>query len=623
MYLDELQFFLKIMKNFRDLIQGKIILFDGGMGTELYRRGIFINRCFEESNLIYPDLVKKIHKDYISAGAEVIETNTYGANRFKLAKFNLQDQLYAINRQGAELARQVAGDDILVAGSVGPLGVQIEPLGPISEEEAQDFFAEQIMALIDGNVDLLIFETFIYLNELKQAVVAAKKLTNKPIIAQITIDEEGNTLTGASPEIAIEQLISFGADCIGVNCTVGPQVMLSWLEIARKMTDLPISIMPNAGKPKNVDGRNIYLASPEYFAEYTKLFAQSGANIIGGCCGTGPEHIKKMSIALSAIQPRIAFEKIDKIEVKTTEPIQKIPREKKSRLAKRISDGHFVTFVELLSPRGVNPHKELEKARQLYFYGIDVINIPDGPRASARMSALSLAIQIQRNIGIETVLHFVCRDRNVIGIQSDLLGAYSLGIRNILAITGDPPKLGTYPDATGVFDVDSIGLVNILNRLNNGLDIAGLPIGEPTGFYIGVGANPVAINIEEELRRLYWKVDAGAEFIVTQPVFDIDSFIRFFRRIENYKLPVIAGIWPLTSLRNAEFMNNEVPGCFVPESIMERLRKVQDSKEKSLAEGIQIAREILSEIKPYISGVQISAPFGRIESVFETLKGIV
>ncbi|MGQ9819850.1 MAG: bifunctional homocysteine S-methyltransferase/methylenetetrahydrofolate reductase [Candidatus Kapaibacteriales bacterium] len=611
------------MKNFRNLLREKVVLFDGGMGTELYRRGIFINRCFEESNLILPDLVKKIHEDYINSGAEVIETNTFGANRFKLAKFNLHDKLYMINRRGAELAREVAGENFFVAGSIGPLGQQIEPLGPISREEAQEFFAEQIRALLDGGVDLLIFETFIYIDELRQAVLSAKKLTDKPIIAQITIDEEGNTLTGASPVIAIEELTSFGVDCIGVNCTVGPQVMLSWLETARKLTDLPISVMPNAGKPKNVDGRNIYLASPEYFAEYAKLFVQNGANVIGGCCGTGPEHISKMNTALSSLQPKIKIEKAQKIEFKTTEPIQKIPKEKKSRLAKRLVDGHFVTFVELVSPRGVNPKKELEKARELYFYGIDVINIPDGPRASARMSALALAVQIQRNVGIETLLHFVCRDRNVIGIQSDLLGAYSLGIRNILALTGDPPKLGTYPDATGVFDVDSIGLINILNRLNNGLDIAGFPIGEPTGFFIGAAVNPVASNVEEELKRLHWKVDAGAEFIVTQPVFDVDIFIRFYNRISHYQLPIIAGIWPLTSLRNAEFMNNEVPGCYVPESIMKRLANVQDSKEKSLAEGIQIAREILMEIKSHINGVQISAPFGRIESVFQTLEGIV
>ncbi len=611
------------MVNFNEIVRQKAILFDGGMGTELYQRGIFINRCFEEVNLSNPELVKQIHRDYKLAGADVIETNTFGANRFKLRRFNLQDKLYEINRRGAELAREIAKDEVLVAGSVGPLGIQIEPLGPIAREEAQDFFAEQVRGLLDGGVDILIFETFVNLDELHQAILAAKKLTTIPIIAQVTIDEDGNTITGADPETTIEQLTSFGADCIGVNCTVGPQTMLSWLETVRKLTDLPISIMPNAGKPKNVDGRNIYLASPEYFAEYAKLLIQSGANVIGGCCGTGPEHIKKMRSAISALQPKLINKALSKIEAKHTSKVEVIEKAKKSRLARRLVDGHFVTFVELLSPRGVTARKEIEKARELYYYGIDVINIPDGPRASARMSAVSLAVQIQREVGIETVLHFVCRDRNVIGIQSDLLGAYALGIRNILAITGDPPKLGTYPDATAVFDVDSIGLVNILNRLNHGLDIAGLPIGEPTGFFIGVGANPVAINIEEELRRLYWKVDAGAEYIVTQPVFDVDQFEKFVRKIEHYRLPIIAGLWPLTSLRNAEFMNNEVPGCYVPETIMERLRKVQDSKEMSLAEGIQIARETLTRIKDMIQGVQISAPFGRIESVFQTFNGII
>ncbi len=614
------------MSRFLELLKEKVVLFDGGMGTELYRRGIFINRCFEETNLSNPELVKQIHQDYISAGAEVIETNTFGANRFKLRRFNLQDKIYEINYLGAKLAREVARDRVLVAGSIGPLSVQIEPLGPISREEAQDFFLEQITPLVDGGVDLLIFETFINPDELHQAILAAKKVSDVPIIAQVTIDEDGNTLTGTDPETTIKTLSSFGADCLGINCTVGPQVMLNWLEETRKLTDLPLSVMPNAGKPKNIDGRNIYLTSPEYFGEYAKLFVQAGANVIGGCCGTTPEHIRRMSNALSSLKPKIFYPDENNLKAKSkTESqsvVEPIAVEKKSRLAAQLSRGKFVTLVELLSPRGVNPSKEIDKAKALFFGGVDAINIPDGPRASARMSALALAVKIQREVGIETVLHFVCRDRNVIGIQSDLLGAYALGIRNILAITGDPPKLGSYPDATAVFDVDSIGLVNILRRLNMGLDIAGFPIGEPTGFFIGVGVNPVAYNLEEELRRLYWKVDAGAEFIVTQPIFDTELFLNFLGRIKVYKLPVIAGIWPLASLRNAEFLNNEVPGCFVPERIIERMRRVQDSKEKSIEEGIKIAQEILLELKPHIQGVQISAPFGRIDIVQEVLKAI-
>lgn len=610
------------MKDFLSQLGERVLLFDGGMGTELYRRGIFINKCFEETNLSAPELVKQIHIDYINAGAQAIETNTFGANRFKLKRFNIQDKLYDIVLAGAKLAREVAGDKVFVAGSIGPLGVQIEPLGPISREEAQEYFSEVIKPLLDGGADLLIFETFINIDELRQAVIAARKMTTIPIIAQITIDEYGNTLTGTDPETTISELESIGADVIGVNCTVGPQTMLDWLERVRPLTSLPISIMPNAGKPKNVDGRNIYLASPEYFAEYAKLFVRSGANIVGGCCGTNPEHIKKMSTAILALQPKITFQKIEKITLKEEPKVKPIEKKDKSRLARRLIQGHFVKFVELLSPRGVDPSKEINKARELFYNGIDVINIPDGPRASARMSALALAVKIQREVGIETVLHFVCRDRNVIGIQSDLLGAYALGIRNILAITGDPPKLGTYPDATGVFDVDSIGLVNILTRLNNGLDIAGYPIGDPTGFFIGVGVNPLAVNLDEELRRLYWKVDAGAEFIVTQPIFDVAGFKSFLKQIEHYRLPVIAGIWPLTSLRNAEFMKNEVPGVVVSDEIIERMRKVADSKERSFEEGIAIARETISEIRHLIQGVQISAPFGRIDAVMQTLEGI-
>lgn len=608
------------INNVLDYIKDNILLFDGGMGTELYKRGVFINRCFDEMNLSNPKLVQQVHNEYIKAGADVIETNTFGANRFKLTSFQLREKLYEINYQGAKIAKEIAGNDALVAGSIGPLSVQIEPLGPISREEARDYFTEQIIPLLDAKVDLLIFETFVYLEELNQAVKAGKKLTDIPILALMTIDEDASSLTGAKPEIMINQLINTGADIIGVNCTVGPQVMLEWIERVRHLTDLPIILMPNAGKPKNIDGRNIYLASPEYFAEYTKHFILSGANVVGGCCGTTPEHIKAMRNAISALKPNKILVKFDKIKSSESAPKVQIPKEKKSRLSRRLSDGHFVTFVELLSPHGVSADIELEKARELNYFGIDVINIPDGPRASARMSALALAVLIQRRIGIETVLHYVCRDRNVIGIQSDLLGAYALGIKNILAITGDPPKLGNYPDATAVFDVDSIGLVNILNRLNNGLDIAGNEIGNPTGFYIGVGANPGALNLDKELNRLYWKIDAGAEYIITQPVFDINLFENFVSKISHYHLPIIAGLWPLSSIRNAEFMNNEVPGCYVPENILKRLRDVRDSKDKSLNEGINIAIEILDKIKEFINGIQISVPFGRTQTVIEILR---
>ncbi len=606
-------------KPFRERLREGVILFDGGMGTELYKRGVFINVCYDALNIANPALVLQVCQDYVRAGAEVIETNTYGANRFKLAPHGFAENLRAINVEGARIAREAAGEERYVAGSVGPLGVQIEPLGPMSLDEARDAFLEQIRPLVEAGVDCVILETFTYFAELQQAVNACRALGDFPVIAQMTINDDGSSLTGAEPEVMIAELDSLGADVIGVNCTVGPHVMLGFLERTRPLTDRPMSIMPNAGKPRNIDGRNIYMTSPEYMAEYAKRFIQMGATVIGGCCGTAPDHIRAMRSAIAALSPAPIQREVVIRQFEKPPEVETVLRPRKSRLARRLSDGRFVTFVELTAPRGVSAEKELENARKMFFYGIDVINIPDGPRASARMSALSLAIQIQQEVGIETVLHFACRDRNVIGMQSDLLGAYAMGIRNILAITGDPPKLGNYPDATAVFDVDAIGLVNILNRLNHGLDIAGNPIGTPSGFHIGVGVNPGAINMEEELRRLDWKVEAGAEFIVTQPVFDVRILERFLERIAHIRLPLIAGLWPLVSLRNAEFMNNEVPGCVVPEGVMERFRKC-GSKEEARAEGIAIARETLAAMRDRIQGVQISAPFGRVDAVVEILE---
>lgn len=607
-------------KPFLSALDSRVVLFDGGMGTELYNRGVFINKCFEELNLTNPGLVAQVHAEYRDAGADVIESNTYGASRHKLEAHGLLDRLYDINLAGARLAREAAGDEGYAAGSIGPLGLQIEPLGPLSREEAREMFKEQVRPLLEGGVDLFILETFIVHEELHQAVRAVRELCDLPIIAQMTINDDANALTGAEAEVMVGELEAVGADVIGVNCTVGPNVMLSWLERVRGLTELPISVMPNAGKPRNIDGRNMYLTSPEYLGEFAKRYIQAGANVIGGCCGTRPEHIRRMRDAVAVYSPMARTTRTEMRGFEKPKDVEVTPLEEKSRLARRLHDKHFVTFVELLAPRGVSAEKEIESARKMYFYGVDVINIPDGPRASARMSALSLAVQIQREVGIETVLHYACRDRNVIGIQSDLLGAHALGLRNILAVTGDPPKLGNYPDATAVFDVDSIGLVNILARLNHGLDIAGNPIGAPTSLHIGVGVNPGATNLDQELRRLDWKVDAGAEFIVTQPVFDLDVFFAFARRVEHLHLPLIAGVWPLASLRNAEFMNNEVPGCSVPDSIMTRMRAHQDSKEAGRAEGIAIARETLELMRPAIAGVQISAPFGRVDAVVDILS---
>ncbi|NPV11472.1 MAG: bifunctional homocysteine S-methyltransferase/methylenetetrahydrofolate reductase [Ignavibacteria bacterium] len=611
------------MKNFRERLENEIIVFDGGTGTYLYEKGIFINRCFEELNLTNPELVKQVHRDYLLAGADVIETNTFGANRFKLAPHGLNEKVYEINFAGAKLAREVAKDNVLVAGSVGPLGVQIEPLGKIGYDEAKDFFKEQIQPLIDGGVDLIILETFTLVEELIQAIRAAREINPEiPVIAQVTINEEGNLISGEPIEKFVELVSQYKPDVVGFNCSVGPKPMLEALEKLRTLTDLPISIQPNAGYPVNIGGRNIYMTSPEYIAEYSKRFIQTGACIVGGCCGTNPSHIKAIRRAVQALQPSKRLDiKVEELKIEQPANVHVYEKYEKSRLSNKLLREEFVTLVEIVSPRGVSAQNEIQKARKLYHFGIDAINIPDGPRAMARMSALAMAVLIQKEVGIETVLHFACRDRNVIGMQSDLLGAWALGIRNILAITGDPPKLGNYPDATAVFDVDSIGLVNLLNRLNHGLDLAGNPIGEATGFSIGVGVNPGAINLDEELRRLDWKVQAGAEYMITQPVFDISLLENFMKRVEHYKIPLIVGIWPLVSYRNAEFMNNEVPGAKVPNDVMERMRRAQEiSKEKAFEEGVKIAKETYDYIRSEVSGVQIAAPLGRIEAVFKMLS---
>jgi methionine synthase I (cobalamin-dependent)/5,10-methylenetetrahydrofolate reductase len=606
-----------VVKGLKDrLLANEVVVFDGGVGTYLYEKGIYVNTCFDELNVNNPDLVASVHRDYLAAGADVVETNTFGANRFKLAPHGLEKRVREINLQGARIAKGAVKEGALVAGSVGPLGVQIEPLGKLSFNDTRDAFREQIAGLLEGGVDLIVFETFVLVPELLQAIRAAKELNPAiPIIAQMTISDDGNLLSGASLESFVLETQDSGVDAIGLNCSVGPRAMLDALEKLKMLTRLPLSVQPNAGLPQLIGGRNIYMTSPEYMAEYAKRFIQTGASIVGGCCGTNPDHIRAIRRAVRALQPvkRVDVSVAD-LTVAAPAEVRVYAKTEKSRVATRLARKEFVTLVELVSPKGVSPAREIAKARQLHHFGIDAINIPDGPRASARMSALVLAALLQREVGIETVLHFACRDRNVIGMQSDLLGAWAMGLRNILAITGDPPKLGNYPNATAVFDVDAIGLTNLINRLNHGLDLAGNPIGEPTGFNVGVGVNPGAINLDEELRRLDWKIEAGAEYIITQPVFDLRILERFMAKITHVSLPVICGIWPLVSFRNAEFMNNEVPGASVPPEILERMRKTT-TKEEGFAEGVAIARETYIAVKGEMAGVQLSAPMGRIDGI--------
>lgn len=599
-------------------LKNNVLLFDGAFGTMLYSHGIFINRCYDELNLSMPDLIKKIHREYIEAGAECIETNTFGANRFKLAAHGFSEKSYDINYRGAKLAREVAGRDALVAGSIGPLGIRLEPFGPTSTTEAKEAFKEQAQALKDGGVDLFIVETFSDLNEIHQALLAIREVGDLPVITSFTVDEDGKTTFGTSAEKITRQLDEWGTDVIGLNCSTGPHAMLHVVEKIVHITDKPISAIPNAGKPRIVEGRKFYLASGEYMAEYARRLILAGVKIVGGCCGTTPGYIKAMRNAISSIIPqqRPVPVKVEKEEVKKVDPI---PTAQKSKLGKKIAAGEFVTSVEIVPPRGCDAKKILELAKVLKENKVDAVNVPDGPRALARMSAQHLSSLIENQVGIETVLHYTCRDRNLLGMMSDMLGIYAVGIRNVLLITGDPPKMGDAPDATAVFDIDSIGLTNMVQNLNRGVDLGGNRIGKPTGYLIGVGLNPGAPEIDKEIARFEWKVKAGAEFAMTQPVFDIGQLLDFLKKIEHVRIPIIAGIWPLVSLRNAEFMNNEVPGISVPEVIMERMRSAE-SKEAALREGIAVAREMVQQVKDHVEGVQVSAPFGKIRYALDVIS---
>ena len=609
---------------FREKLHSKIVVADGAMGTMLYSKGIFINRCFDELNLSAPQLVKEIHNEYARAGAEVLETNTFGGNRVRLAAFGFGEKLRAINEAGVRIAREAAGTRAFVAGAIGPLGTQIEPLGPMSFAEARAVFREQADALVAAGVDLLVIETFYDLSELREAIFAAREAAGPEIVivAQVTVNDDGSLRDGTSTETFTRKMNEWPVDVIGVNCSAGPKVALETVELMASLTTKPLSAMPNAGQPATVEGRNIYLCSPEYMAQYSRRFLQAGVRIIGGCCGTTPEHIKMICSEVRSLQPVQHREPVATVEEGKPEVkrLPKVPVAQKSQLGRKLAEGKFVAFVEILPPRGVDASKEIAGARVCKDNGIDCINVPDGPRASARLSAQITCQLIQQQAGIETVLHFCCRDRNILSIQSELLGAHAAGVRNLICITGDPPRMGTYPDATAVFDVDSIGLTNIVNNLNQGLDIGGNPMGSQTGLLIGVGANPGALNMDEELRRFAWKVEAGAEYVVTQPVFDLDLLAAFLKRIEQYRLPVIAGIWPLTSYRNAEFMANElrVP---VPEHYMSRMRKA-DSAEKARAEGTAIAQEMAQRSRSMVQGVQLSAPFGRYEMAIQVAEAL-
>jgi homocysteine S-methyltransferase len=618
------------MQNFRDLLESDgIHVIDGAMGTMLYEKGVYINRCYDELNLTAPDLVRSIHAEYVRAGAEIVETNTFGAAAHKLSQHGLEGRLREINIAAARLAREAVGDKAYVAGAIGPLGLRIEPYGPTSFEEAKDLFKDQVAALLEGGVDLFLVETFSDISEIQQAIRAVRELCDLPLFAQMALNTDGNSPYGTTPEVFTEQLDEWGADVIGLNCGVGPAIILHALERMRGVTKKKLSAQPNAGLPRDVQGRQFYMCSPEYMSKFAKRFIQAGAKFIGGCCGTTPAHIRFISDAVRAASPRaqrtfIPSGTAKHVAAELVPPdISVMPPEERSAWSRKIARGEFVTSVEVLPPKGVEAQKTLDSIRLLKEAGVDGVNIPDGARAQSRMSALATAVLVEREIGIESVLHYCCRDRNLLGMMSDLLGAAALGLRNLLLITGDPPKMGPYPDATAVFDIDAIGLTNMVNKLNHGLDLGNNPIGQPTAFCIGVGVNPGAINLDEEIKRFEWKVEAGAQYAITQPVFDTDQLREFLAGIEHCRIPIVAGIWPLVSFRNAEFLHNEVPGVRVTPLIMERMRAASAiSKEAGREEGLKIARESLLEVRDLIQGVQVSAPFGNVKYALEVFRAL-
>jgi methionine synthase I (cobalamin-dependent)/5,10-methylenetetrahydrofolate reductase len=624
----------------RLLDPNSIVVFDGAMGTMLYSKGVFINQCYDELNVRAPDMVGEIHRKYVDAGAQVLETNSFGANRLKLTQHGLETQVRELNRAAARVARDAAGDRALVAGAGGPLGVRIEPYGPTSADEAYAIFREQMEGLKEGGVDLFILETFSDLLEIEQAIRAARSVDDTlPIIAQMTIGADCRTPYGASPEDVARSLDSWGADIIGLNCSVGPQTILECIEKMAPHTRKKLSAQPNAGMPRDVGGRSMYMASPEYMGTYARHLVQAGAKIVGGCCGTTPEHIHAMVEGVRPLSPRLAGGGVLDVthdgsatgngasgtratsHAPVAEGVEAIPLADRSKWGRKLATKQFVTSVEIVPPRGVDATRMLADVGRLKAAGVDAVNVPDGPRAQSRMGALLTSVLIEQQVGIETVTHYACRDRNLLGMLSDLLGASAVGLRNLLVVTGDPPKMGPYPDATAVFDVDSIGLTNLVRNLNRGLDPGGNAIGKPTCFAIGVGCNPVAIDPAQELKRFEWKVDAGAEYAITQPVFDVEQLERFLDSIAHVRIPVIAGIWPLVSVRNAEFLANEVPGVMVPDSIITRMRRANEkSKEHAVAEGIAIAHEMFDRVKDAVQGVQVSAPFGKVELALKVFE---
>lgn len=616
---------MPIKSDFLDRITGAPLVFDGAMGTMIYQRGVFINACYDELCLTRPELILTIHQEYVEAGADVIESNTFGANRMKLAAFGLADKVEAINRAGVRLARQAAGDEVYVAASVGPCLDANKPYEPNLAAEIAQAFREQLSVIADEGADLVVLETFDKLAELQIAANQAAQL-GLIVAASFAVQAEQGRMMGLEPETFAAQQLQEDENVhvIGMNCGTGPAGYLDRLSRVLNVATKPVIVMPNAGGPREIGGRMLYLNSPEYFTEYAKRYVEMGARGVGGCCGTTPQHIRMATRAikgLSGVKRHVAVASKAADEKTAALASKAQATGEKGRFAAKLCAGQAVTSVEILPPRtGAGLERFLDRCRQCADAGIDAINIPDGPRATARISVLSSALAVLQQTDIEPIPHYCCRDRNLIGMQSDILGGYAMGLRNWLIITGDPPKLGDYPDATGVFDLDAVGLTQLVHGLNHGYDAAGLPVDPPTGVLIGVGANPLAVEMKRELDRFRAKIDAGAEYAITQPVFDVEALLRFRDEAAKHprQIPIVAGLYPLVSFRNADFMNNHVPGVVVPDAILERMSRCK-TKEDGIEAGIEIAREIRTSLAGLVDGFQVSAPFGRIEVALKVL----
>lgn len=611
------------IEKIKDLLYRKVLVTDGAMGTMLYERGVFLNRCFEELNITSPEIVKEVHAEYAACEIDIIETNTFGANELKLGKYGLASKVQEINAKGVSLAREAASSQMLVAGAVGPSGIETVGLLKRVALRIRKAFKNQIKSLNDAGVDLLILETFSNPKELAIAIEVAAEFEDLPVIAQLCVNRRCSTVFGVDAAAALKSIIDYeNVVAVGFNCGVGPADMLEVIDRVKGVCNKPLSIIPNAGMPRNIDGRSIYMSTPEYMAEYAKRFFEHGVRITGGCCGTTPKHIEQIVKTLCPLDKARLSSKIAEFAVKTkvTKQIgfEPISLGEKSSFGKKLANAQEVLSIELLPPRGTDISDVIEKAKLCAANGVDAINIPDGPRASSRLSPLITGLSIKQQADIEVILHVCCRDKNVLGIQSEMLGTQVLGLANVLLVTGDPPKLGEFPDATAVFDLDAIALTSLVSNLNRGIDIAGNILKQPLGLTVSVGANPVATDFDREVERFKQKVDAGAEYCITQPVFDVESLYRFMDATANFSIPVVAGIWPFASYKNAEFMANEVPGIVVPEKILNRMSKTS-GKEDGRKVGIEIASEMVAALRGKIAGFTVSAPFGNVKTALAVM----